>query len=137
MDGHRTCPYCAEEIHAAALRCPHCRSHLPAGDAQPWRRDHPDRRVAGVAVAAAHAFGVPVASARVVFIVLTFIHFLGPTARSGSSSPSRRASHRCSNAGSAPRATSSRAFSGGGRSSPEAHSHDRAPAPPGWGPTKS
>ena len=43
MDGHRTCPYCAEEIHAAALRCPHCRSHLPAGDAQPWRRDHPDR----------------------------------------------------------------------------------------------
>jgi len=80
MDGHRTCPYCAEEIHAAALRCPHCRSHLPAGDAQPWRRDHPDRRVAGVAVAAAHAFGVPVASARVVFIVLTFIHFLGPLA---------------------------------------------------------
>ena len=80
MDGHRTCPYCAEEIDAAALRCPHCRSHLPAGDAQPWRRDHPDRRVAGVAVAAAHAFGVPVASARVVFIVLTFIHFLGPLA---------------------------------------------------------
>src|SRR5213076_2696737 len=27
-----------------------------------------------------HAFGVPVASARVVFIVLTFIHFLGPLA---------------------------------------------------------
>ena len=80
MDGHRTCPYCAEEIHVAALRCPHCRSHLPAGDAQPWRRDHPDRRVAGVAVAAAHAFGVPVAAARVVFIVLTFIHFLGPLA---------------------------------------------------------
>ena len=80
MDGHRTCPYCAEEILAAALRCPHCRSHLPAGDAQPWRRDHPDRRVAGVAVAAAHAFGVPVAAARVVFIVLTFIHFLGPLA---------------------------------------------------------
>ena len=80
MDGHRTCPYCAEEIHAAALRCPHCRSHLPAGDAQPWSRDHPARRVAGVAVAAAHAFGVPVASARVVFIVLTFIHFLGPLA---------------------------------------------------------
>ena len=36
--------------------------------------------MAGVAVAAAHAFGVPVAAARVVFIVLTFIHFLGPLA---------------------------------------------------------
>jgi len=80
MDGTRTCPYCAEEIHAAAVRCPHCRSHLHAGDPQAWRRDHPDRRVAGVAVASAHALGVPVAAARVAFIVLTFIHFLGPLA---------------------------------------------------------
>lgn len=78
MDGMRNCPYCAEEIRLEAIRCPHCRSYLPATDGPQWCRDHPERRVAGVAAALGRTFGVSVAAARVVFIALTFFHFVGP-----------------------------------------------------------
>ena len=27
----RTCPFCFEEIHAEATRCPHCTAEIPAG----------------------------------------------------------------------------------------------------------
>ncbi|MGH7895154.1 MAG: PspC domain-containing protein [Candidatus Binatia bacterium] len=74
----RPCPYCAEEIAAAAIRCPHCRSRLATFDRAAWRRDHPERRVAGVAAAVAHATAVPVGAVRLGFAVLTFIHLLGP-----------------------------------------------------------
>ncbi|HXJ33697.1 MAG TPA: PspC domain-containing protein [Candidatus Eisenbacteria bacterium] len=74
----RPCPFCAEDIAAAAIRCPHCRSRLAMLDAGAWRRDHPERRVAGVAAAVAHATAVPVGAVRLGFGVLTFIHFLGP-----------------------------------------------------------
>lgn len=78
MDETRRCPYCAEDIGAEAVRCPHCRSRLTAGGAQPWYRDHPERRIAGVAAALAHAFGVPASAMRLGFIALTFLHLLGP-----------------------------------------------------------
>jgi phage shock protein C len=70
------CPYCAEDVRAEAIRCPHCRSRL--GDAGGWYRDHPERRLAGVAVAVARAFGISVAAARVAFIALGFVHLAGP-----------------------------------------------------------
>jgi phage shock protein PspC (stress-responsive transcriptional regulator) len=78
MDGRRQCPYCAEDIRAEATRCPHCRSHLPAEDGRDWFRDHPERRVAGVAAALGRTLGVPVAGTRIALIALTFFHFLGP-----------------------------------------------------------
>ena len=78
MEDVRTCPYCAEEIRAAATRCPHCRSRVTAFDPERWYRDHPERRVAGVAAAVARALALPVGAVRVGFIVLTFVHLLGP-----------------------------------------------------------
>ena len=77
MAATRRCPYCDEEIRAEAIRCRHCRSRLAAFDPSAWYRDLPERRVAGVAAAVAHAFAVPVAAARFGFIVLTPFHLLG------------------------------------------------------------
>lgn len=74
----RPCPYCAEEIAARAVRCPHCRSRLNLLDAASWHRDHPERVVAGVAAAVAHATAVPVTLVRAAFVVLAFVHLLGP-----------------------------------------------------------
>ena len=74
----RPCPYCAEDIAAAAIRCPHCRSRLATFDPTAWRRDQPGRRFAGVATAIAHATAVPVGAVRIGFAVLTFVHLLGP-----------------------------------------------------------
>lgn len=78
MEDVRTCPYCAEEIRAAATRCRFCRSRVTALDPERWYRDHPERRVAGVASAVARALALPVGAARLAFIVLTFVHLAGP-----------------------------------------------------------
>ena len=78
MDGTRKCPYCAEEIRVEAIRCPYCRSRIAALDPARWYRDHPERRLGGVAAAVAHAVALPLTAVRVGFVVATFIHFLGP-----------------------------------------------------------
>ena len=78
MTERRTCPYCAEEIAAQAVRCPHCRSRLVMFDATALHRDHPDRKLAGVAAALAQALTVPTVVVRVAFVVLTFFHLAGP-----------------------------------------------------------
>ena len=72
------CPYCAEEIHIGARRCPHCRSRLDRIAADGWHRDHPDRRLAGVAAGVAATTGLPLAVVRAGFVVLTFVHLAGP-----------------------------------------------------------
>jgi len=74
----RPCPFCAEDIAVAAIRCPHCRTRLSLFEALEWRRDHAERRVAGVAAAVAHATALPVNAVRLGFGVLTFVHLLGP-----------------------------------------------------------
>ena len=74
----KKCPYCAEDIAQGAVRCPHCRSRLHLLDAASWHRDHPERVVAGVAAAVAHATAVPVTLVRAAFVVLAFVHLLGP-----------------------------------------------------------
>ncbi len=80
METVRRCPYCDEEIRAEAIRCRHCRSRLAAFDPTGWYRDRPERRMAGVAGAIAHAFAMPVGAARFGFIVLTPFHLLGAVA---------------------------------------------------------
>jgi len=78
MDDTRTCPYCAEEIPAAAVRCRYCRSRLSSFEPATWHRDLPERRVAGVAAALARPLAMPVGLVRVGFIALGFLHLLGP-----------------------------------------------------------
>jgi phage shock protein C len=79
MSESRACPYCAEDIHADAVRCPHCRSRVAAFDPARWYRDHPDRKLAGVAAAVAEALAVPVLLVRVAFVLATlFVFHIGP-----------------------------------------------------------
>jgi phage shock protein PspC (stress-responsive transcriptional regulator) len=72
------CPYCAEDIPAEAVRCRYCRSRIAALDPARWYRDHPERRLAGVCAALGHMLAVPLTFVRVAFVVLTFVHLVGP-----------------------------------------------------------
>jgi phage shock protein PspC (stress-responsive transcriptional regulator) len=78
MDEFRTCPFCGEQIRTAATRCRYCRSRLTTLDPERWYRDHPDRRVAGVASALARALVVPIGAVRLGFVVFSFLHLIGP-----------------------------------------------------------
>jgi phage shock protein PspC (stress-responsive transcriptional regulator) len=73
----RPCPYCAEPISPAAVRCPHCRSHLSLRDPRGWHRSQPGRKIAGVCAAVAHGLAVPVTPVRLAFVVLTLFHLTG------------------------------------------------------------
>lgn len=74
----RICPLCAEPVKPATVVCPHCRGRLKNGLLSDAYRNRPGKQIAGVAIALAEALGVSVTFVRVVFIVLTFVNFLGP-----------------------------------------------------------
>jgi phage shock protein PspC (stress-responsive transcriptional regulator) len=47
-------------------------------ESEQWHRSHAERRFAGVAAAIARPLAVPVGAVRLAFVLLTFVHLLGP-----------------------------------------------------------
>jgi len=73
MNDTRMCPYCAEEVRAAAIKCKHCGSYLSTRFApSDWYRSSRDRMIAGVCGGLAQQFGVPATVVRLAFVLMTF-----------------------------------------------------------------
>jgi len=79
------CPFCKELILPDAIKCKECGSTLskrgPAGQfsvgAFSWVRNQPNRKILGVAACIAYNLRVSATVVRLVFVLLTFVSFLG------------------------------------------------------------
>ena len=70
----KTCPYCAEDIKEAAVKCRHCGSMLgPRPGAGEWHRDLDDKMFSGVCAGLARQFGVSVTALRIAFVIAAFL----------------------------------------------------------------
>ena len=87
------CPYCKEMILPGAIKCKECGSNLAkrwsgaattgqafnfSGQSFNWVRNQPDRKLFGVAACIAHNLRLSATLIRLIFVVLTFIGFIGP-----------------------------------------------------------
>ena len=74
----KACPYCAEDIKEAAVKCRHCGSMLgPRPGAGEWYRDLDNKMFSGVCAGLARQFGVSVTALRIAFVIAAFLGGLG------------------------------------------------------------